>query len=77
MARGFSSTLSTEKLRELAQTGAEVVLKRLRAEIIAIERAFPELALPRNGEPYGAHSRRRRIARLACRRPLGRLCPFE
>jgi hypothetical protein len=30
----------------LARTGAEVTLKRLRAEIIAIERTFPELRLP-------------------------------
>ncbi|HVL69393.1 MAG TPA: hypothetical protein VM364_19200 [Vicinamibacterales bacterium] len=37
--------LSVERLRELARTGAEVTLKRLRAEIIAIERTFPELAL--------------------------------
>jgi hypothetical protein len=34
-------------MRELARAGAEVMLKRLRAEIVAIERAFPELALPR------------------------------
>jgi hypothetical protein len=39
--------LSTERLRELARTGAETALKQLRAEIIAIERTFPELALPR------------------------------
>ena len=39
--------LSLEQLRELARTGAERALKRLRAEIIAIERTFPELALPR------------------------------
>jgi hypothetical protein len=39
--------LSAERLRELAQAGAEAVLKQLRAEIIAIERTFPELALPR------------------------------
>jgi hypothetical protein len=39
--------LSAEKLKELARAGAEVVLKELRAEIIAIERTFPELALPR------------------------------
>ena len=38
--------LSAEKLRDLARTGAEVALKRLRAEIIAIERTFPELRLP-------------------------------
>jgi hypothetical protein len=46
MARGIASGLSAEKLRELARTGAEVTLNRLRAEIIAIERTFPELALP-------------------------------
>jgi hypothetical protein len=39
------SGLSVERLRELARTGAEVLLKQLRAEIIAIERTFPELAL--------------------------------
>ena len=39
-------TLSVEKIRELARAGAEVTLKRLRAEIIAIERTFPELGLP-------------------------------
>jgi hypothetical protein len=38
--------LSLEQLRDLARTGAETALKRLRAEIIAIERTFPELALP-------------------------------
>ena len=38
--------LTTDHLRELARTGAEVTLKHLRAEIIAIERAFPELRLP-------------------------------
>jgi hypothetical protein len=41
------TSLTPDRLRELAQTGADVVLNRLRAEIIAIERAFPELALPR------------------------------
>jgi hypothetical protein len=38
--------LSSAHLRELARTGAEVTLRRLRAEIIAIERTFPELGLP-------------------------------
>jgi hypothetical protein len=47
MARGVASRLNAEKLRELARTGAEVTLKRLRAEITAIERTFPELALPK------------------------------
>jgi hypothetical protein len=40
------SNLSTDRLLELARAGAEVTLKRMRAEIIAIERAFPELQLP-------------------------------
>ena len=37
--------LSAEQLRNLARTGAEVALNRARAEVIAIERAFPELRL--------------------------------
>jgi hypothetical protein len=39
--------LSPERLRDLARAGAEAVLKELRAEIVAIERTFPELALPK------------------------------
>jgi len=38
--------LSTDRLLELARAGAEVTVRQLRAEIIAIERAFPELRLP-------------------------------
>ena len=41
-----STKLSAERLRELAVAGAEQAVKQLRAEIIAIERAFPELKLP-------------------------------
>jgi hypothetical protein len=41
------SQLSPERLRDLARAGAEAVLKELRAEIVAIERTFPELALPK------------------------------
>jgi hypothetical protein len=41
-----SSGLTAERLRDLARSGAETVLKQLRAEIIAIERTFPELAIP-------------------------------
>jgi hypothetical protein len=47
MPRRRAHGLSPERLRELAQTGAELAVKRLRAEIIAIERTFPELALPK------------------------------
>lgn len=41
-----SSGLTAARLRDLARSGAETVLKQLRAEIIAIERTFPELAIP-------------------------------
>jgi hypothetical protein len=37
--------LSLERLREMAKVGAEATLKQLRAEIVAIERTFPELSL--------------------------------
>jgi len=39
--------LSAERIRELAKEGADKLLRQLRAEIVAIERTFPELALPR------------------------------
>ena len=45
MPRG-SSGLTAERLRDLARSGAETMLRQLRAEIIAIERTFPELAIP-------------------------------
>jgi hypothetical protein len=46
MAKAANSGLSVERLRELARAGAEVTLNRLRDEIAAIERAFPEFATP-------------------------------
>jgi uncharacterized protein with WD repeat len=52
MPRGPAGGLSPERLRELARTGAEVALRHLRAEIIAIERTFPELALPRRRRAF-------------------------
>jgi len=39
-----STKLTAGHIRELARAGAELTLNRLRAEIIAIERTFPELA---------------------------------
>jgi len=36
--------LSAERIRQLARTSAERLLKELRAEVAAIERTFPELA---------------------------------
>ena len=48
-----SIRLSAERLRELAGSGAETALKQLRAEIIAIERTFPELALTKTRRTVG------------------------
>ena len=45
MARGKPGQLNPEKLRELARAGAQQAVKQLRAEIVAIERTFPELSL--------------------------------
>jgi len=39
-----ATKLSAERIRQLAQTGAAALLKELRADIVAIERTFPELA---------------------------------
>lgn len=39
--------LNADRIRELACRGAEQVLKQVRAEIVAIERTFPELKLPK------------------------------
>jgi hypothetical protein len=41
-----ATRLSAQRLRKLARAGAEQAVKQLRAEIIAIERTFPELKLP-------------------------------
>ena len=43
-----TNQLTPQRIKELARAGAETVLKQLRAEIIAIERTFPELELPAN-----------------------------
>lgn len=39
--------LNADRIRELACRGAEQVLKQVRTEIVAIERTFPELKLPK------------------------------
>ena len=46
MPKASIENLTADRIRQFARTGAEVTLKRLRTEIIAIERAFPELRLP-------------------------------
>ena len=48
-----STKLSAARLRELAKGGAEAALKRLQAEILAIEHTFPELASPRGRRQLG------------------------
>ena len=45
MARRKGGQLNAERLRELARAGAEQAVKLLRAEIVALERTFPELTL--------------------------------
>ncbi|HKA00181.1 MAG TPA: hypothetical protein VKE70_26905 [Candidatus Solibacter sp.] len=54
--------LNAQKLREYARAGAEAALKELRAEIIAIERTFPELTL----------RKRRRAVRQSVKRAADR-----
>jgi hypothetical protein len=61
MAKGRKG-LTVARLRELARAGAETALKELQAEIIAIERTFPELTLGRG----------RRAARRAVRKAASR-----
>lgn len=53
-----STRVTTDRLREWARAGAEAALKQLRAEIIAIERTFPELALPRRRHAVGRSIRK-------------------
>ena len=46
MPKGNRGGLSAERIRQLAQEGAAKALSQLRAEVTALERTFPELALP-------------------------------
>jgi hypothetical protein len=48
MPKGIASTLSAEKLRDLARAGAEGALKRLRAEISPSSAPFRNLPYPSN-----------------------------
>jgi len=66
--------LSADKLRQLARAGAEIALKELRADIIAIERTFPELALPKRRRAWrksiNEATRRTRTMSAAARRAV-------
>jgi hypothetical protein len=59
--------LSFDQLRELAKDGARATITRLRAEIIAIERTFPELALtgPRKALRKSVATARKRTRRMS------------
>jgi hypothetical protein len=41
-----SKGLTAERIRQLAVSGAENLWKELQAEIVALEKTFPELGLP-------------------------------
>jgi hypothetical protein len=69
-----AGSLSAQQVTELARAGAEQVLKQLRAEIIAIERTFPELELPRRRralrQSVNAATRRTRRMSAAARKAV-------
>jgi len=64
MPRG-SRGLGAERVRELARAGAEALLKQLRAEIIAIERTFPELAQGRAAVKQSLKTARKRGRKMS------------
>jgi hypothetical protein len=70
------SGLSINRLRELARDGAAATLKELRADIAAIERTFPELALAkgrkRAQKAITATNKRARKMSAAARRAVSR-----
>ncbi len=55
-----SKGLSVERLRELARSSAESLLKELRADIVAIEKTFPELADSRRAARGAVKTARKR-----------------
>jgi hypothetical protein len=67
MPRASNGGLSVERLRDLARAGAELTLNRLRGEIAAIERAFPELAKPagRRATAPTVQAGRKRVRRMS------------
>lgn len=62
--------LSAERIRQLAVDGAEKLLKQLRVEVIAIERTFPELSLPKARRSVRTATRRTRQMSAAARKAL-------
>src|SRR5687767_6570212 len=65
------NTLSAERIRELAKEGAARALGQLKAEITAIERTFPELAVPQRRAAVISRVRKRtRTMSAAARREV-------
>ena len=56
--------LSVERIRELALAGAATALNKLRAEVVALERTFPELAT-KTGRRTVSSAARRRTRRMS------------
>jgi hypothetical protein len=67
MAAAIKGGLSAERIRELALAGAAAALNRLRAEVVALERTFPELATKtgRRSVSSAARKRTRRMSAAA------------
>jgi hypothetical protein len=51
--------LSAERIRELALAGAAAALNKLRSEVVALERTFPELATKTGRRAVSSAARRR------------------
>ena len=57
--------VSANRLREWARAGAEATLKQLRAEIVAIERTFPELGRGRRSVRRSLKNATQRTRRMS------------
>ena len=68
MPRPSGAGFSPERLRALAARGAELAIKELKAEIIAIERAFPELRVSELRRSLRQTTRRTRTMSAAARK---------
>ncbi len=66
-----ANSLSPDRLRQFARAGAEAAIQELRAQISAIEQAFPDLARPgarRTSNNIAPVRRRRRRGMSAAQR---------
>ena len=70
MARSSGRGFSAEKLRALAARGAELAIRELKAEIVAIERAFPELRVTQLRRSLKQHVRETRTMSAAARKTV-------